>query len=351
MSGVWGQTLMVSFDLATVALAFVFSFSITGLMIVYARRAKLYDVPNQRSSHSVPTPRGGGLGIVLVFLSFVALTFLKDRLPSDAFYALSVGGTIVAVIGFIDDHRHVPAKWRFLVQTVAAIFALYFIGGLPDIQVGSVSVSLGLPGDVLAVVFIVWLVNLYNFMDGIDGIAAAEAISVAGGASLLIATGSSTFIATLFFVFSAAALGFLLWNWPPAKIFMGDVASGFIGFVLAVFALISSASDLLPIWVWLILAGVFIVDATLTLITRVLRREQWYAAHNNHAYQKASRAMNGHRPVTLIVILINGVWLLPIAWWVSQHPDYGWWLTLVAWTPLCLLAMYMKAGHPDSEAG
>lgn len=341
---------MASFDLAMAALALVVSFGITGLMIIYARRAKLYDVPNQRSSHSVPTPRGGGLGIVLVFLSFVALAFSLNRLPSDAFSALFVGGTIVAVIGFVDDHRHIPAKWRFLVQTLAAIIALSVLGGLPDIQVGSARISLGLPGDFLAVVFIVWLVNLYNFMDGIDGIAAAEAICIAAGAAVLTVSNSSEFIVVLFLVFSAAAVGFLLWNWPPARIFMGDVASGFIGFVLAVFALISSAMDLLPIWVWLVLAGVFIVDATVTLLTRALRGEQWYSAHNNHAYQKASRAVQGHRPVTLAVILINCVWLLPIAWWVSQHPEFGWWLTLVAWAPLVLFAIYMKAGYPDSAS-
>ena len=342
---------MSSSNLAMAAvLAIVCSFGITGLMIVYARRAKLYDVPNQRSSHSVPTPRGGGLGIVLVFLGCVAIAFSLGLLPSDAFFALFVGGMIVAVIGFVDDHQHIPAKWRFLVQTVAAIIALTVLGGLPDIQIGSDRMSLGLPGDILAIIFIVWLINLYNFMDGIDGIAAAETICVAGGAAVLINSGSNEFVVSLLVVFSATALGFLLWNWPPAKIFMGDVASGFIGFVLAAFALISSAMDLLPIWAWLILAGVFIVDATLTLLTRVFRGEQWYSAHNNHAYQKASRALKGHWPVTLTVVLINIVWLLPIAWWVSRHPDSGWWLTLVAWTPLGIVAAYMKAGHPDPVA-
>ena len=128
---------------------------------------------------------------------------------------------------------------------------------------------------------------------------------------------------------------------------MGDVGSGFVGFVLAVFAIISSIQGVLPIWCWLILAGVFVVDATITLVTRVIKGEQWYAAHNSHAYQKASRRLQGHRPVTLAVLLINLCWLLPIAWLASTRPEFGWWLTLVAWLPLVALAVFLKAGHPD----
>ena len=127
---------------------------------------------------------------------------------------------------------------------------------------------------------------------------------------------------------------------------MGDVGSGFIGFVLAMFAIISSSMGLLPIWTWLILAGVFVVDATITLITRVINGEEWYSAHNNHAYQKASRRLKSHKPVTLSVLMINILWLLPIAWFASAWPEFGWWLTVVAWVPLILLSLLLRAGRP-----
>ena len=337
---------MHSHDIMLIITALVFSAGITGLMKIYAKRSNLLDVPNQRSSHQVATPRGGGLSIVVVFLGAVIWLYAQGGLPTGVFSSLLVGGALVAGIGFADDHRHVPAKWRFLVQIVAATFALVILGGLPDIQLGNNLLDLGYAGDAMAIVFTVWLVNLYNFMDGIDGIAGIEALCIVGSALIVWPVGNGGLNANLLVVFAAAVLGFLVWNWPPAKIFMGDVGSGFIGFVLAMFAIISSSMGLLPIWTWLILAGVFVVDATITLITRVINGEEWYSAHNNHAYQKASRRLKSHKPVTLSVLMINILWLLPIAWFASAWPEFGWWLTVVAWVPLILLSLLLRAGRP-----
>ena len=340
--------MLITYMLLTVA-AFSLSLFITGLMKRYAQRADLLDVPNYRSSHRVATPRGGGLSFVLVFLVSVVGLYLVGGLSTAFLFSLLIGGALIAGIGFMDDHQHVPALWRFLVQVAAASFAVEMCGGLPILQIGNRLVDLGVSGDVAAIVFTVWLINLYNFMDGIDGIAAVEAICVVGGA-LAISSGidAGESARSLLVVFVAAVSGFLVWNWPPAKIFMGDVGSGFIGFVLAIFAIISSKQGLLPIWCWLILAGVFVVDSTVTLITRVINGEQWYAAHNNHAYQKASRRLDGHQPVTLLVLGINVLWLLPIAWLASLWPENGWWLTVIAWLPLISLALFLKAGHPEA---
>lgn len=338
---------MHSLDILLIIAALVFSTGITGLMRVYAKRSNLLDVPNQRSSHQVATPRGGGLSIVVVFLGAVIWFYAQGRLPTDVFSSLLVGGVLVAGIGFADDHRHVPAKWRFLVQIIAATFALVILGGLPGIQLGNNLLDLGYAGDAMAIVFTVWLVNLYNFMDGIDGIAVVEALCIVGSALMILSFGDIGHITVLLAVFAAPALGFLVWNWPPAKIFLGDVGSGFIGFILAMFAIISSSLGLLPIWSWLILAGVFVVDSTITLVTRVINGEEWYSAHNNHAYQKASRQLKGHLPVTLAVLVINVLWLLPMAWLASARPEFGWWLTLIAWMPLISLALILKAGRPE----
>jgi Fuc2NAc and GlcNAc transferase len=323
---------------------------LTGLVKRYALRVNLLDVPNQRSSHQIVTPRGGGLSVVVVFLAAVIGLHFFGHLPTDIYYSLLVGGGLVSAIGFVDDHNHMPALWRFITQVVAATFAIVMLGGLPDVQLGNRVVDLGFAGDVMALVFTVWLINLYNFMDGIDGIAAVEAICIVGSTFVISSAGDHGFVTNLHAVFMAAVLGFLVWNWPPAKIFMGDVGSGFIGFVLAIFAIISGSLSLLPIWCWLILAGVFVVDSTITLVTRAINGEQWYSAHKSHGYQKASRLLNGHRPVTLAVLGINLLWLLPLAWVASTWPEYGWWLTIIAWIPLILVLLGLKAGRPDPAA-
>lgn len=320
---------------------------LTGLVRRYARRVSLLDVPNQRSSHDVATPTGGGASIVVVLLGAVIGVYVFGDLPTNVFAPMLSGGVLIAGIGFADDHNHLSAMWRFLVQIATASFALAMLGGLPDVQFGDSLIDLGVAGDAMALVFIVWFINLYNFMDGIDGIAATEAVCIAGGALVVSATVDSGFVTFLLVVFTAAALGFLVWNWPPAKIFMGDTGSGFIGFVLAVLAIISSSLGIMPIWCWLILAGVFIVDATITLVTRAIGREQWYSAHNNHAYQKASRRLKSHRPVTLAVLGINLLWLLPLAWFAAARPGFGWWLSIVAWMPLAALCFALKAGRPQ----
>ena len=339
---------VVTSDLIMVALvSLVGSAVITGLVRVYALRVNLLDIPNQRSSHESSTPRGGGLGIVLVFLAAVGTLWFLGSLEQNHAIAFLLGGGLVAGISFVDDHGHVSAKWRFLVQIMAAAQAMYFLGGIPEVQIGNTVFNPGALGYVLTVTCLVWFTNAFNFMDGIDGIAATEAICIAGGALILTSIDGGASVLILLATLTMACLGFLVWNWPPAKIFMGDVGSGFVGFVLAVLAIISGNLGVLPIWCWLILAGVFVVDATITLVTRMVNGEEWYAAHNSHAYQKASRRLKGHRPVTLAVFAINVLWLLPIAWLAAAHPEFGWWLTAAAWTPLIFLSLFLKAGRPE----
>lgn len=338
---------MPSTNMLIFAITFLLSTGMTGLMKLYAEKANLLDVPNGRSSHEIVTPRGGGLSIVVVFLGAVLALTVFGELEQNTAIAVVVGGVLVAGIGFVDDHNHVQPQWRFVVQLVAATVAISMMGGLPAVQVGNMNFDLGFAGDVAAVIFAVWLINLYNFMDGIDGIAAVEGLCIVGGALFIPSVGQSGIIATLLTVFAASTLGFLVWNWPPAKIFMGDVGSSFAGFILAVFAIATSDLDVLPLWFWLITAGVFLVDSTVTLIVRVVLKENWYSAHRNHAYQKATRRMNGHLPVTIAVLIINLVWLFPLAWAATMRPEFGWWLTLMAWVPLVWLSLFLNAGRPD----
>ncbi len=308
---------------------------------------RLLDLPNDRSSHIQPTPRGGGLAIVVCFGVTLAGLFWGGLLPQPL--ALALAGLVpLSVIGFVDDHGHVPARWRFLVQAVAVIWALIWIGGMERIEVAGSAYTIGWMGDFLAALFMLWMLNLFNFMDGIDGIAGVETVTVSLSAMVLMSFSIGTSLpaeAYVALVLAAATSGFLVWNWPPAKIFMGDVGSGVLGFTLALLALWSAQHHALSLTVWLILAAVFLVDATLTLMIRIRQGERWYEAHRSHAYQHAARRWSSHRKVTLSVLAINLVWLLPLAWLAMRHPGGELWLLLIAILPLFFSACRLGAGR------
>lgn len=320
---------------------------LTGWVRHYAM-VRLLDVPNARSSHSQPTPRGGGLGIVLVLLISGAFAFLNGLLSPSLAVALSAAIPL-AVIGFVDDHGDVPARWRFLIQLAGAAWAIYWIGGLEVLRVGPLELQLGVLGYPLGILVMVWMLNLFNFMDGIDGIEAVEVIFIGLAAALLMGVGISFLVVPEMLpplAIAGATLGFLVWNWPPARIFMGDVGSGVLGFLLALLMLQSAVSGNLSVAIWVILSGVFLVDATVTLLIRLFRGERWYQAHRSHAYQHASRRLGSHRGVTLVVLAINVFWLLPMALFARLNPEHEIWVMLAALTPLAFVAIRLGAGRP-----
>lgn len=310
----------------------------------YALAKSIIDVPNARSSHQVPTPRGGGAAIVVTFLvSLLALAVLEDGYLA-ALIALGGAGGLVAIIGFMDDHGHIAARWRLLGHFLAAAWALFWLGGLAPLIVFGWSVDLGWVGAVLGAVYLVWMLNLYNFMDGIDGLASVEAICACTGACLLYVLAGFETLITLPLILIMAVIGFLYWNFPPARIFMGDAGSGFLGMILGALSLQAAWASSQLFWCWLILLGVFIVDATFTLVRRLVRGEKVYEAHRSHAYQFASRRYGKHLPVTIGVAAINFFWLLPIALCVMLYDLDGAAALLIAYTPLVGLAIAYKAG-------
>jgi Fuc2NAc and GlcNAc transferase len=281
------------------------SWAATGMVRRYAA-ARLLDLPNERSSHRVPVPRGGGLALAGVFLGVVVLLGALGALERGTAAALVGGAAAVAGIGWVDDHRHVRPATRLLVHVAAALWALAWLGGLPSLDLGAVEVTLGPAGWLLGVAGIVWAINLYNFMDGIDGLAGGQAVTVgvAAGVLLLLAGGPSG-LAAVTLALAGCALGFLAWNWSPAKIFMGDVGSGALGYCFAVLAIASERAGALPVAAWAILMGAFVADATITLVRRLLRRERVYEAHRDHAYQRAVRSGLTHASTTSAVLLVN----------------------------------------------
>jgi UDP-N-acetylmuramyl pentapeptide phosphotransferase/UDP-N-acetylglucosamine-1-phosphate transferase len=286
----------------------------------YALRRALIDHPGDRRSHTMPTPRGGGLGIVAALL--LALAWLAWAMPAarTLFVPMGVGLGMVAGIGWADDHRPLPASLRLLVHAVAAAL----LGGA--LLVHGVSPWFAACTAVLALV----LVNVWNFMDGIDGLAASQGALVALGYVLWAGGGAAGWMAA---ALMAGLLGFLPFNLPRARVFLGDVGSGAIGFALACIVGITwrqlpespRALVLLPL-------AAFGLDAGLTLASRMFKGERWWEAHVTHAYQRWARRA-GHVPVTLAY----GAWTLAGVVLMLQLPAWTWWSLLAA-------GVYVAAG-------
>jgi len=330
-----------------IMVAGVLAWLMTAMLRRYALSRSLLDIPNERSSHTLATPRGGGLSFVITFL--VALSVLGGWgyvTPSVLVSLLGAGG-LVALVGFMDDHGHIAARWRLLGHFIAAGWGLFWIGGLPPITIFGVPLSAAWLSIIIGLLYLVWLLNLCNFMDGIDGIASIEAICVCLGGSLLYWLTGHAQEAVLPMLLAATVAGFLVWNFPPARIFMGDAGSGFLGIVLGLLALMAGWINPLLFWGWLILLGVFVVDATFTLARRLLRGDKVYQAHRSHAYQYASRRYAGHRPVSLAVAALNLGWLLPVASAVVLLKLDGALGTMVAYAPLVVLALIYQAGKKE----
>lgn len=341
-------------DTVAVVIASVSTLIASALLTAIVRKVAvssgLLDVPNARSSHVKATPRGGGLAIVLSATATLLILTAAGDTNSALCWILVGGGVAVAAIGFADDRRTISAVIRLLVHIAAAAWVVVWIGGVSEIAFEGHIVHLGWIGDVLGIAGVVWVLNLFNFMDGIDGIAASEAAFVTLAALLpLSLCGVSSAVLGASLVIGAACLGFLPSNWSPAKIFLGDVGSGYIGYALAALALASAHERPTTIWVWLILGGVFFVDATVTLIRRLVRGERIHEAHRSHAYQWLARRWRSHRRVTLAVLVINVFWLLPSAAFAALHPSHAATVALVALMPLVVIALVAGSGRRESS--
>ncbi len=265
---------------------------------------------------------------------------------------------VLAGVGPRDDMAHLSARVRFGVQVLVCAGALTALGDLPALVMAG-GLEFQVSGWILFGMLLlaaVWWVNLFNFMDGIDGIAGMQAVFMlfAGAAMSLWSTSEAVdnpiWIWMLCVV--AATVGFLLLNWPPAKIFMGDVGSTWLAFMVFTLAILSIQAGWLSYAAWSVLAAVFVTDATVTLLTRMMRGDRWYEAHRSHAYQSLSRRWEGdhkagHRSVTLLVTAVNVLWLAPWAWACLQWPTRSVVFVVAAYLPLVLGALWLGAGRPN----
>jgi Fuc2NAc and GlcNAc transferase len=266
--------------------------------------------------------------------------------------ALLFGGAAVALLGWLDDHRPLGVAARMVVQLATAAGALVAFGAIESVETGFGRLQFGwMVGSALAVLGIVWLTNLYNFLDGTDGYAATEAICAGlAGAALLLRTGDPG-LAMLCALIAAASAGFLVWNWSPARVFMGDVGSYFLGYTFGVLALWGEKSGTVHAYVWLILLGVFVWDATLTLIRRVFARERWFAAHRTHAYQRLHQLGVSHSRLALLLLAVNVLLLWPLAYVAAVWNNRAMWAVLASAGPLIAAWWFIQARFERRHSG
>lgn len=320
----------------------VLAFLLTGLARLLAIKFKVFDVPNARSSHTQIVPRGGGLGIVATV--FIALGIVVSS-PSEGlgseWLKVGLGGLLVAAAGFIDDVRSLSAAKRALVHIVSSGLLVWAVFPPSSMAFGWFAFA-GL------VVLAAWFINLYNFMDGTDGLAGSVGAFVSFSVFALFAAQGTdgSFLAK---ALCGSCVGFLIWNVPPARIFMGDVGSGFLGYAFAGLALILARELPHAFVVVPILLGAFIADTGVTLARRVLRGDKWYEAHRSHAYQRLARRYN-HRMVMLTYSGVTLLFLAPMAW-IASRASQGTSLMVLAaaWLPLILAAALLGAGQEERQ--
>ena len=306
---------------------------LTWVALKHALAQGMLDVPNARSSHVQATPRGGGVAIAFVSLTGTLLAFALGHVPWIVSLTLIAAGAAVATVGYLDDRRGMSRRVRFLVHVLASAACVVIIGGLQHWAL-----------LVVAVLAVSWTINLFNFMDGIDGLAGSQALFVAAASAIFAWLGDRADAAVLPSLTAGACCGFLVWNRPPARIFMGDVGSGFLGLWLAALALLLAQQGVVSISTSIILGSAFISDATTTLVRRALSGRRWYEAHRSHAYQNLSRRWGSHARVTALLWILNISIVTPIALLSQRYPSSAPLLAAVSLAIFAVLAIAARAG-------
>jgi Fuc2NAc and GlcNAc transferase len=292
--------------------------------------------PNFRTLHESPIPRGGGIVFACITMIGIFLLWWLGRIPNNLFMALGVGGCVATVLGFFDDTNDIRASKKLVIQIFLSGFALFYLDGGPLLHIELIPSLVAIS---LSILFLVWVINAYNFMDGVDGMAASGTIFSSGAIVLTMAlTHGLSEVTILLLLLMVSVLAFMVFNWPPAKIFMGDSGSVFLGYIFGVLILFTTMHNEVSIWTWIIVFGYFIADTTVTQIARLILVKKWYMAHRSHAYQNVARISNSHLKVTAGVIVYYLMWLLPLAIWSALEPEMAIFAAIIALTPASIFS-------------
>ena len=275
----------------------ILSFALTYFIKNYYIKNALLDKINERSSHTTPTPHGGGVALALSWFLGLLYLYYTNNIEPMLFYALMLG-LVISIISFFDDIYELSQTIRLTVQSGVAIIILIILGRFNVLEFGLFSISNQIITTILTFFLILWFINLYNFLDGINGYAGSEAVFLA-------IAGFVIFGGSHFLVLAVAVMGFLFWNFNKAKIFMGDVGSTLLGYNIAIFTIYYTNIEPSNLWIWVILFSLFWFDATFTLIRRKLNGEKVSQAHKKHFFQRLNQSGWSHFKVTNYSILLN----------------------------------------------
>tara|TARA_B100001996_G_C18620955_1_gene577697 strand:+ start:267 stop:1292 length:1026 start_codon:yes stop_codon:yes gene_type:complete len=298
------------------------SFIITLLVLKISIKNNLFDIPNSRSSHTIPKPKGGGIGIIIPLATTVLILFSNEMISVEITKSIVIGLIFITTIGLIDDYHNLSASIRIIAYLVGSGFSLHLIGGLEFVSINENTFYLGNIGYFFGVIFLVWLTNLYNFMDGTDGFAAIQTICVSLFCFFLFFLSENLPFYIIMLCMASTTIGFLYWNWAPAKIFMGDAGSCTIGFLFGLFCIYTENEEIISITVWAILLAPFIGDATFTLLKRIANSARWYEAHNSHAYQKLYQHGFSHNQLALGLFAANIFLIWPLGYFAYTYEKY-----------------------------
>ena len=302
----------------------IFIISYVGVEIFYrwSLKRKLLDIPNQRSSHTTPTVRGGGLIIVLICLTVYTLwTFF---VTGNFQWSYLIGASLIALISWLDDLHNISFGWRFLIHALSASLIILTLGYVQTVYIPFIGViNFGSTGVLLTLLWIIWMTNAYNFMDGIDGIAGMQAVTAGIG---WLAIGNLSGVSSMGFyggIIAFSSLGFLIHNWQPAKIFMGDVGSAFLGYSFAVLPLLSiresgenASNQMFLPFIAVLLVWLFVFDTIFTFTQRISNGEKVWEAHRGHIYQRLIIEGFSHQAITILYGLFSALIALATVLWL-----------------------------------
>jgi Fuc2NAc and GlcNAc transferase len=318
------------------------AFIATIIFAFFWKKAAIYysitSIPNKRTLHVAAIPVGGGIAIFLGWTLAASLLLWVGALNLNSYIGLVLGGSFMSVIGLIDDAKDLSARLKLLAQIVGTIWCVYWFGGVPPFYMLGLEINLGWIGYPVAGIVILWLINLLNFMDGADGMLAScmSFIGICIGSFLVLEGDYQN--AALLYSLSAASMGFLVFNWPPASMFMGDAGSIFFGLCLPMLIISTLSEHSGLFWVWIIICGYILTDTTTTLILRLIYVRPFLDAHRQHAYQSLAYRSGDHWRVTMTIITIQILWLLPIACLAYWFKAYGALFSFLALTPIAIFS-------------
>ncbi len=315
-----------------------FLFSIIGSLGYknFAIRNQVLAIPNRRTLHKNPIPKGGGIVFSILSVFSVLLVWWKCKLPDELLWVLVAGGLAASIFGILDDIKNISAGIKLAIQILLSAWTVYWLEGYELLLSDWIPNYLSTP---LILFLLVWMMNGYNFIDGIDGMAASGAVFISSTLALvLFLTVEHIEIIYIFIFIAVTVSGFLIFNWPKASIFMGDSGSVFLGYTFGALLLFTVTTGVLSVWTWLVVFGYFFADITVTQIARIILVQKWWHAHRSHAYQNLARITGSHLKVISSVTIYHLFWILPLTLWSAFVPEFAYVAVFFAVTPAMMIA-------------